>query len=105
MNKIVVIYRSVYGYTKTYAEMIAEELTCDLREYSEISPDDLLSYDTIIYGGGLYAIGINGINLIKKNYDKLKDKHLFVWATGSNPGNPEDLEAVWNHNVLSARWV
>ena len=98
MNKIVVIYRSVYGYTKTYAEMIAEELTCDLREYSEISPDDLLSYDTIIYGGGLYAIGINGINLIKKNYDKLKDKHLFVWATGSNPGDPEDLEAVWSHN-------
>ena len=69
MNKIVVIYRSVYGYTKTYAEMIAEELTCDLREYSEISPDDLLSYDTIIYGGGLYAIGINGINLIKDTGD------------------------------------
>ena len=69
MNKTVVIYRSVYGYTKTYAEMIAEELTCDLRESSEISPDDLLSYDTIIYGGGLYAIGINGINLLKKNYE------------------------------------
>ncbi len=98
MNKTVVIYRSVYGYTKTYAEMIAEELACDLREYSEITPEILLTYDTIIYGGGLYAVGINGINLIKKNYDKLKDKHLFVWATGSNPGDPEDLEAVWSHN-------
>ena len=73
MNKTVVIYRSVYGYTKTYAEMIAEELACDLREYSEITSDNLLMYDTIIYGGGLYAVGINGINLIKKNYDKLKE--------------------------------
>ena len=43
MNKTVVIYRSVYGYTKTYAEMIAEELACDLREYSEITSDNLLT--------------------------------------------------------------
>ena len=57
MNKTVVIYRSVYGYTKTYAEMIAEELACDLREYSEISPDDLLLYDTIIYGAAFTQSG------------------------------------------------
>lgn len=97
-NKILVLYKSNYGYTKTYAEMIAEELTCDIEEATNFSPDFLQDYDTIIYGGGLYAIGINGIKLIKQNFDKLQDKNIIVWATGSNPGRPSEMEEVWKQN-------
>ena len=73
MNAIVV-YKTKYGSTKTYAEWIAEELSADIRDAKTVKADDLLKYDTIIYGGGLYAEVINGVSLITKNYEKLKDK-------------------------------
>lgn len=98
MHKILVLYKSKYGYTKTYAEMIAEELACDIREASNVPSDIFKIYDTIIYGGGLYALGINGIKLIKQNFDSLQNKNIIVWATGSNPGRSSEMEQVWKHN-------
>ena len=81
----VVVYRSKYGSTKAYAEWISEELGCDIFEYKEVKIDDLLKYDTIIYGGGLYAEVINGVYLLTKNMDKLKGKKIVVYSTGITP--------------------
>ena len=66
MNAIV-IYKTKYGSTKTYAEWIAKELACDIVEHKSVSVADLEKYDTIIYGGGLYAEVINGVTLITRN--------------------------------------
>ena len=84
MNTII-IYKTKYGATKTYAEWIAEELSCKAVNAKDINVNDLLQYDTIIYGGGLYAEVINGVSLITKNLDKLKDKKLIVFTTGITP--------------------
>lgn len=81
----VVIYKSKYGSTKQYAKWIAEELDCPIFDAKNISKDDLVNYDTIIYGGGLYAEIINGVSLITKNFDKLKDKKIAVFSTGITP--------------------
>ncbi len=81
----VVIYKSKYGSTKEYARWIAEELGCPIFEAKSISKDDLVNYDTIIYGGGLYAEIINGVSLITKNFDKLKNKKIAVFSTGITP--------------------
>ena len=51
MNAIV-IYKSKYGSTKAYAEWIAEALSCQAVEAKSVKADDLLAYDTIVYGGG-----------------------------------------------------
>ena len=96
--KIIVVYKSKTGYTEQYAKWIAEDLDCDLKEANEISMKELDNYDVIIYGGGLYAVGINGISIIKKNYELLKDKNVVVWATGSSPGREEELNQVWKFN-------
>ena len=49
---------------------------------------DITKYDTIIYGGGLYAEVINGVTLITKNNDKLKDKKILLAAhQGTFGGN------------------
>ncbi len=84
MNDIV-IYKSKYGSTKAYAEWIATELGCDAVEVKSISIDDLVEYDTIVYGGGLYAEVIAGVSLITKNIDKLMDKKIVVYTTGITP--------------------
>lgn len=93
--KTVVVYKSKSGYTRTYAEWIAEELGADLKENNRLKAEEMLGYDTIIYGGGMYAGGINGLKLIKQNLESLKGRNIAVWATGANPGRPEEMQAVW----------
>lgn len=84
MNTIVV-YKTKYGSTKTHAEWIAEELGCNAVDVADVKIDDLLKYDNIVYGGGLYAEVINGVSIITKNLDKLKDKKIAVFTTGLTP--------------------
>ncbi len=84
MNAIV-IYKSKYGSTKSYAEWIAEEIGCAAVDAKEVSVCDLQKYDTIIYGGGLCAEVISGVSLITKNLDKLTDKKIAVYSTGITP--------------------
>ena len=98
-NKCVVVYRSGSGFTKRYAEWIAEELNCNLLEGKNVKIVDLIPYETIIYGGGLYAIGVNGLKLITKNFNKLKDKKLIVFAVGATPVRQETTEEIINANI------
>lgn len=95
--KTIIAYRSKNGYTKKYANWLAQELHCDCKESPSIS--DLLSYDTIIYGGGLYIGKINGIELITSNFDQLKDKQLILFAVGISPGKENELETLWKNNL------
>lgn len=99
MNAIVV-YKSKYGSTKKYAEWIAEELSCRAVEAKNVKVEDLQKYDTIVYGGGLYAENIAGVTLITKNADKLKEKKLIVYTTGITPLHCREYydEMVWEKN-------
>ena len=97
MSKTIVVYKTKYGSTKSYAEWIAEDLGCDAVDAKNIKVNDLLQYDTIIYGGGLYAEIINGVSLITKNIEKLKDKKIIVYTTGITP---LDVRAYYDGEVL-----
>jgi len=46
----------------------------------------------------LYAAGILGISLIKKNFDKLKDKNVIVFSVGASPAHPEAINDIINNN-------
>ena len=67
MNNIAVIYKSKYGTTKQYAEWIAEALEARLCEASDVKPIQLMDFDVVVYGGGLYAGGVIGAKLVTKN--------------------------------------
>ena len=79
MKKIAIIYKSHYGATKQYAEWIAEALDASLFEMSQVKPPQLMDYDVVVYGGGLYAGGINGAKLVAKNPCK---QTLVVFTVG-----------------------
>lgn len=99
--KTVVVYKSKTGYVKKYAEWIAEELSADLFEGSQITSDMLMTYDTIIYGGGLYAVGINGVKWITQNFEKLKGKKVVVFASGASTSSEKAVSEVRNKNFTS----
>lgn len=91
MNNIAIVYKSKYGSTKKYAQWIAEETKADFFECSEIGVKKLMEYDTIVYGGGLYASGIAGISIITKNFEILKDKKIIVFTVGLASTNKEEV--------------
>ena len=66
MKRIAVIYQSKYGSTRQYAQWIARDLGAQLLERSAVSPASLREYDVVVYGGGLYAGGIAGVDLVAK---------------------------------------
>ncbi len=99
MKKVAVVYRSKSGYTEKYAKWIAKAADADLLKGEKTRGEDLLQYDTIVYGGGLYAVGINGIRLITDNYDKLKGKKIIVFGLGASPVRPAAVEEVRNRNL------
>lgn len=82
MGNTVVIYKSRYGNTKQYAEWISKALNCDIFEQSFISADSMAEYSTIIYGGGLYASGILGINYITDNFKTIKHRNIIIFTVG-----------------------
>ena len=86
MKNIAVIYKSKYGTTKQYAKWIAEELGASLFEASSINPSQLMTYDVVVYGGGLYAGGIIGVKLVTGN----PCKSLVVFTVGAaDPGTTD----------------
>lgn len=96
--KTVVIYKSKTGFTRKYAEWIAEDLSADIFEVTKVDINMLTKYDTIVYGGSLYAVGIIGVKLITKNLDKLKRKKIVVFATGASTSSDEVMSEVLNRN-------
>ena len=98
MNKTMVMYFSIYGTTKKYAEWIAEELSGDIYDIKNVTIDVLLNYDTIILGNGLYAGKINGTNIILENYELLKNKKIILYTCGLADYNEEK-----NINAIKTR--
>lgn len=93
--KIAVIYKSNYGTTKQYATWIAEALGAELFERNAVSPEMLAQFDMVIYGGGLYASGILGINLVTEN----PCKKLVVFTVGLANPSLTDYSAIIEKNL------
>jgi menaquinone-dependent protoporphyrinogen IX oxidase len=99
MKKTAVIFRSRYGSTRAYAEALAADLGGEALECKTISAKDLGSYDTIVFGGGLYAGSIGGISLITRNWKKLKNKRVVVFTVGlSDPAKPGHFNSILERN-------
>ena len=47
MNNTIVIYKTKYGSTGSYAQWIAEDLGCKTVNTKDIKADGILQYDTI----------------------------------------------------------
>ena len=92
--KAIVIYKSKTGYTQKYAEWIAEELGCDIKENASLS--DIVDYDTVICGGGVYAGMVNGAKLIVKNLNRLSGKKLILFAVGASKDEEKVTAPLWN---------
>lgn len=99
MNKILVLYKSKYGATKKYVEMIKQALPCDAYESKQFKSIDLKKYDGIIFAGGIYASTIAGIKVLSKNYQLLHQKKIAVLCVGSAPLEEGNISKIKQQNL------
>jgi flavodoxin len=108
MAKALIIYFSPYGTTKEYAEWIAEALNGDIYSINNLNQSILKNYDIIIFGSGLYAGKIKGIDIILKNYETLKNKKLIIFTCGlADYSKIEHINAIYSRlkNELSEKII
>ena len=82
MAKTAVLFKSNYGATKQYALHIAKALDADLFDMSRAKKVNFEKYDTLVFGGGIYANKVNGIKYFATNEEKLTGKNLVIYTVG-----------------------
>lgn len=96
--KSIVIYNSQTGFTKHYAQWIAEAAGADCLTLSDAKKQSLAAYDTIIFGGWACAGSIRKINWFKSNIEKWADKKLIAFCVGASPLESPEIELALKQN-------
>lgn len=99
MRDILVVYKSKYGATEKYAEMLKEAFECDVVEAGKFNRAMLTGRRCIILAGGIYAGGIAGIDILRKNISQLKGKKVAVFCVGASPFDEKAVEEVRTRNM------
>ena len=99
MNDVLVLYKSEYGATKKYVDMLKKELDCDVYEMNTYNEKNLEKYDWIIFASGIYASGISGLNVLRKKYRNLSHKKIIIFCVGASPFDEKAFDEIKRHNL------
>ena len=102
--KIIVVYSSKTGFTKKYAEWIAEELSYNILPYKDFSKEVMEENDVIVFGSRIHAGKIDNLNKVKAYfYDNSKQK-IIVFATGATPSAAQNvINKMWDNNFTKLK--
>ena len=104
MMKIVVIYNSQTGFTKRYAEWIAEATGADCFALAEVKKKSMDEYEAIVFGGWACAGGISKLSWFKSNIDKWSGKKLIAFCVGGSPIENPEIDEALKKNFSDAEW-
>lgn len=99
MKKVLVIYKSKYGTTKTYIEMLKKEVPCDAINAADYKEGIEKDYEIIILAGSIYAGNLTIIKKMNKYLDALSDKKTAIFAVGLSEYTSETLQQIQNQNL------
>jgi len=83
--KTLIIYRSFFGTTKRYAELLREEIESDMDKYDKVDDSSLRKYDLVVLCAGTYAGWISLSGYLKKHWNVLKDGKVVLLVIGAAP--------------------
>ena len=101
--KTLIIYTSQTGFTKSYAEWIAEKSQADLFNLKDVQKKKLSffeEYDAIIYAGWCMASKVVKLDWFLEKATNLKEKKLAVVAVGASPNEAPEVDVAMN-NLLT----
>ncbi len=83
--KAVVVYRSQTGFTRRYAEWIAEELECEAVELRKRMQIDAGSYDVVAFGSWFHAMMVPGSKQFKRMMAEFPNAKFVAFCIGATP--------------------
>lgn len=86
--KTLILYHSQTGFTRRYAELLAQRLQCSA-EALEAKPT-LDAYECVIFGSWVCAGSIQKLNPFKRMLPSMAGKRIIVFAVGSTPPGMTD---------------
>ncbi|HBS10177.1 MAG TPA: hypothetical protein DEA28_00315 [Firmicutes bacterium] len=99
--KNLIIYKSNTGFTKEYAELLTRRIVpAEIVDLKHLKKKMLLEADNIFFGGPIRNNVILGLNKFLKSYEKIKNKNIFIFATGIKPFTSEVKDDVIMANGL-----
>ncbi|MDE6747868.1 MAG: flavodoxin domain-containing protein [Lachnospiraceae bacterium] len=100
--KTIVIYNSQTGFTKRYAQWIAESAGADCIELSAAKKKSMDEYEAIVFGGWACAGSISKLSWFKSNIDKWADKKLIAFCVGASPIENPEIEPLLKKNFTES---
>ena len=100
--EVVVVCNSKTGFTKRYADWIAEELNCSVLSYQDFMKRKVIgANDIVLFGSRIHAGKIEYLNKVKARF--VDKKNLVVFATGATPASETSaIEKIWITNFTDA---
>ena len=95
--KTLIIYTSQTGFTKKYAEWLAQKTDGDMLELKEAQKKDdafFAGYEAIVYGGWVMAASVVKVKWFLNKAASWKDKKLAVFCVGGSPNDNPDIEGM-----------
>ena len=87
----VVVYSSQTGFTKKYAEWIAEELGCEAVSLNDEPRFDAEGFDVVVLGGWFHAGGLMGKKWLVRQRAAHPNTRFVVFAVGATPTEWTDM--------------
>ena len=103
--KSIVIYNSQTGFTKKYAEWIAETAACEAVDIKMASKINLFEYDALVFGSWCKAGHIQNVKWFKNIMPELAEagKKLFVYFVGASPADSPGVPVTKDINFTKAQ--
>lgn len=83
--KAVIVYYSQTGFTRRYAQWLAEALGCDCVPFNHRTRVKLDDYDVLIFGSGLSAGKIRQLSWFKESMAPREGRKKIIFAVGAMP--------------------
>lgn len=78
----IVLYATKTGYSKKYAEYLAEELDYAIKPIQKANLFAVSCYPVVIFGGGLHHNRIDGIRGINEGFKYFGEQTLIIYSVG-----------------------
>jgi menaquinone-dependent protoporphyrinogen IX oxidase len=95
--KTLIIYTSQTGFTKKYAEWLAQKTGGDMLELKEAQKKDdafFEGFEAIVYGGWVMAASVVKVKWFLNKAASWKDKKLAIYCVGGSPNDNPDVEVM-----------
>lgn len=103
--KLLVVYESQTGYTRKYAQWIAEETGSLAVSLKDCTPSMLEAADLLIFGGSIHGGIISGESRFSKLAAKAGKANPIYFGVGIRPATPRTLDLVKKNNFGSSSAV